>query len=302
MGVGSGRSARDPLTGAVRSGRPAVHRRRQLEDHVGAAGRAVGQVRGELSPGVVDQDPDDDLDARGPQPGDALAGHLRVGILDGDDDPTDAGLDDGVGARAGAARVRAGLERGREGGAPRRLTGGLKGDDLGVATPGRLGRPGVGAVRGHDHRPDPGVGRGGGADAGGQAESADHGRFVLSCPLRHPGLLSGTARENAAHGPSLSSGLSPSALEFHQIGPHRGGGSRTVTAGWELHPTPRGGVRDDVTPRWPFVNRSCQIRPVPVLARVFIAIPTRSRAETEIGSPRLPFRFWRLSRGGFRGP
>ena len=63
-----------------------------------------------------------------------------------------------------------------------------------------------------------------------------------SRPLRHPGLLSGTAREDAAHGPSLSSGLSPSAPEFHRIGPLRGGGSRTVTAGWDFHPTPRGGV------------------------------------------------------------
>ena len=42
--------------------------------------------------------------------GDAAAGDLRVGVGGGDDDASDAGGDEGVGAGRGAAVVRAGLK------------------------------------------------------------------------------------------------------------------------------------------------------------------------------------------------
>ena len=166
----------------------------------------------------------------------------------------DPGRDDGVGAGPGATGVGARLEGGGQRGAPGRGPGGVEGDDLGVAAAGRLGRPGVGPVRGHDDGADPGVGRGRGADVGGQVEGADHGRLVLPCPRRHPGLLSGTARGNAAHGPSLSSGLSPSALEFHQIGPHRRWGFADCHRRLGVAPDPARGRDDHRTPGWPSVN------------------------------------------------
>ncbi len=93
--------------------------------------------------------------------GDALAGDLRVGILERDDDPGDAGLGQRDHAGSGAAVVRAGFERGVDGGAAGPVPGLAQGLDLGVRTAGRLGGALADdlAVAHHD-RADPRVGRG----------------------------------------------------------------------------------------------------------------------------------------------
>ena len=58
-----------------------------------------------------------DVDAGGAQPRQALAGDLRKGVADGDDDAADAGVDQRVAARRRAAVVGAGFERDPGGGA-----------------------------------------------------------------------------------------------------------------------------------------------------------------------------------------
>ena len=90
VGVGPGLGAGDPPAGPVGRGRPPVEGGGQLEDDVGPAGGAVLEVGGELGPDLVGADADVDLDAGGPQGGDAGAGHVGVGVLDADDDPGDA--------------------------------------------------------------------------------------------------------------------------------------------------------------------------------------------------------------------
>ena len=105
VGVGPGLRAGDPLAGAVGRGGAAVERRRQLQHHVGPAGAAVVEVgRQQRLRLRRARTPDLDLDAGGPQPLDALAGDVRVGVLDRHDHPPDAGGDERVGARAGCGR------------------------------------------------------------------------------------------------------------------------------------------------------------------------------------------------------
>ena len=72
------------------------------------------QVRGELPAHGIGFDPDLDVDAGGPQPGDALAGDRGVGIFDANHDAGDTGRDQRIGARRRAAVVRARLERGED--------------------------------------------------------------------------------------------------------------------------------------------------------------------------------------------
>ena len=92
VGVGPGLGAGDPLAGAVGRRGAAVERRGQLQHHVGAAGAAVVQVRGEQRLG---------LGARGRRPRPRCPplaaasmpwpGDDGVRILDGHHDPADAG-------------------------------------------------------------------------------------------------------------------------------------------------------------------------------------------------------------------
>ena len=116
VGVAPGRGS--PVIhwlGAVGCRGAPVERGRQLEHDVRPAGAAVLQVRRELGPHLVRAHADRrprcprPAAARCPAPAD-----VRVGIFDADDDPRDAGRDDRVGARRGAAVVRAGLERREE--------------------------------------------------------------------------------------------------------------------------------------------------------------------------------------------
>src|SRR4029079_3851305 len=65
--------------------------------------------------------------------------------------------------------------------------------------------------------------------------SSTHAPFVAR-------FSGGHGARRGAHTPSLPSGLSPSAPEFHRISQPRGEGSRALTAGRDLHPAPRGDV------------------------------------------------------------
>lgn len=261
VGVGPGRAAGDPLAGAVGRRRAAVEGGGQLQHHVRPAGAPVLQVRGELGPDGVGPDADVDLDPGGAQPGDARPRDLGVGVLDADQDPGDPGRDHRVGARAGAALVAAGLEGGGQGGAPGVGTGGVEGDDLGVAAAGRLGGAHVvDPGGGPQHGADPGVGRGGRAHGGRGLDGAGHQRFVLRWPLLHRSVLhrdragrphtAPRSHPDSHRRPRSSTGSAPAGAGVRGLSPPVG----TFTQ-------PREGVQNNRTTGWPPVNRPCRERP-----------------------------------------
>ena len=110
------------------------------------------------------------------QVGQAPAGHERVGILDGDDRPADAGPHHFRRARPGPADVRARLERAVERRASRPGAGVGERQDLGVRLPRRLVRPASDddALVVDDHRPDHRIGAGAAAAPLGECERAGH--------------------------------------------------------------------------------------------------------------------------------
>ena len=83
-----------------RRGDATVEAHRGLHDGEGAPEAPVHEVRRERAGGVVGADTDVDVDAGRRGGGRALPRHLRVGILERDDDPGDARLDQRVDARA----------------------------------------------------------------------------------------------------------------------------------------------------------------------------------------------------------
>ena len=104
-----------PSGAAVRPSRLAAI----LRTTQGCPVRAVLEVGGQLLGRPRRRPPHGDLDAGGPQRGDAPAGHLGVGVLDADDDPGHPRRDDGVGTGRRAAMVGAGLQGHVERGRPR---------------------------------------------------------------------------------------------------------------------------------------------------------------------------------------
>jgi hypothetical protein len=174
----------EPSAAAVGRRRPAVERRRQLEDHPRSAGPAVVEVGlellGHLGPQATGLDGDTGVAEAGePGPGDE-----RVGIGHGHHDPADPGLDQGVGARAGPPGVGARLE-GDVGDGAARLglaaggPGRVEGDDLGVAASRGLGGTGVDRPVGRDdHGADPRVGGGAGPDGRGELDGGGHALLV----------------------------------------------------------------------------------------------------------------------------
>jgi hypothetical protein len=109
---------------------------------------------------------------------------VTVGITDPNDDPSDAGLDEGATARTGATgvitRLECGVERRT---ACRFVSGGIERDSLRMAAAGRFG----GAiedlpVEGDDNSTNPGVGRGRVADPGGVGNRSLHERQVVDHP------------------------------------------------------------------------------------------------------------------------
>ena len=193
VGVGARRGAGDPLRRAVAGGDATVEAHGRLHHREGAPEPAVHEVRRERAGGGVGADADVDGDAEVAQLGDALPGDLRVGILERDHDPGDAGLGQRDHAGSGAALVRAGLERGVDGGAAGPVAGLAQGLDLGVRTAGRLrGALADDLAVAHDDRADPRIGRG--PPAGGLApgQRPVHELGVgghLSCCSVSPGRL-----------------------------------------------------------------------------------------------------------------
>ena len=114
MGVGAGFGSGDPLRGAVGRCRPAIEAGGKLGDHEWTTRSSMVEVRGKLLGDEIGTDADGDLNPRRLERADALAGDVTVGITDPDDDPSNAGLDEGVTARTGATGVITRLECGVE--------------------------------------------------------------------------------------------------------------------------------------------------------------------------------------------
>ncbi len=260
--VGARRLAGDPAARAVGRGHPAVEGGGALGDDEGATGAPGVQPRGVEGLTRLLEEATLDGDARGSEGCGAARGQ-RVGVGHRVDDPADAGLDERPGARRCATGVVAGLEgdvgRAAAGPVPRLR----EGVDLrvGGARPAVVTRADDRAHGIRDDTADTGVGVGLGPEAG-SVDRPQHQRGALVHVLPsclEPVLRSGSGRkgvERSGHlrapdhddrrrDPTragfvgtccLPSGLSPSVLEFHQVNrPLAAAGSRTVTAGSELH-------------------------------------------------------------------
>ena len=250
VGIGAGLRRGDPLRRAVPRGDAGVEAHRRLHHGEGPAVGAVEQVGREVGADLGGVEADGHVDPCSAEAGDALPGDVGIGVLDGDDDPGDAGLDERVGARRRAAVVRAGLEGDIGGAAPGPVgpvgDGGLECDGFGMPAAGRLG----GALGDHrsgavgEHAADPRVG--GGAAAGGERDRAGalHQQGVtLRVPVRtraaglgHPrrfrscSVLPGRAcgRRRGRHGVPVTGqgrvtrqpcGSSPSPIRTLTVGP-----------------------------------------------------------------------------------
>ena len=197
VGVRPRLGAGDPLAGAVRGGGAAVEGGRQLQHDERSPGAAMVEVRGEEAGGGRLRHAQVDGDPRVAEPGDPPSRHLRIGIFERDDHATDAGSDEGVGARRGAAVVRA------------RFQGDPRGRAREVVPPGRADGRGLrvrsadgvrgafepGAVRGLDHAADPGVRRRRRPHRRGELEGSGHGLRV-GCGGHVVSGASGAARGN----------------------------------------------------------------------------------------------------------
>ena len=159
----AGLFARDPdgLAAASRSDQ-SIGRNGELQLDEGPPFRHAQQVPGMQPARFRIEHAGKDFDAGGAQDGQAAPGDALIGVGIGDDDALQAGLDDGLGAGAGLAVMRARLERHVHGGAARAGPGLSDGLGLGM-------RPAAGlraahgddlaAVWAHDHRADGWVGR-----------------------------------------------------------------------------------------------------------------------------------------------
>ena len=165
----------DPGARTVRRCDATVERRRQLEDHIGAAGPALVQVGGQLFGDLGRCDPLDDLDATLPQQRQAPTTDVGVRVGHPHHDTGDSGPEDRLGTGSRSALVTARLERRVEGGTLRRRSRRCQGVDLGVGAARWAGctRPDDDSV-GDDHRSDPGVRRRGVAYPGRSGDRLGH--------------------------------------------------------------------------------------------------------------------------------
>ncbi len=204
---------------------------------------------------LIDEHARGDVDARRPEAVGPARG-VVARVCDGIDHSCDAGVDEGDRARPGAPRVIARLE-GHDGG---RALGGAGGElrqrvHFGVRGAG-ASMPSLGehvAMSGEDDAADARV-HAPGRSAGGELQRTAHGSGIRHGPLvgDHPrAVLSGSGDASAMPMTSttqcaadtcrLPSGLSPSVPEFHRFNRSpetfrpRARGSRTVTAGSDLH-------------------------------------------------------------------
>jgi hypothetical protein len=200
MDVGPRGCRRDPARGVVGGRDASVQRGGVLPRDVRTAisdgvqpwpqRSALGRVRFDIG---------HDLDAGPAQPLGTSAG-LGVRIVDGVDDLGDAGFDERVRARAGAADVRAGLERDDRRTAARRFAGVAQCRDLGMRTTGRGGCTLAGemALRVQDHRTDGRVRAGPAANRLGQSQRAVHRRLLGLADLHQPFIAPRACARSAA--------------------------------------------------------------------------------------------------------
>ena len=132
MGVAARGEPGDPARRAVGGGGAAVETDGCLEQAVGAAGAALVQVGRERGSGFGGAHSDRGLDAACVQVRDAAAGDAWVGVEHADHDARDAGGEQGVDARRGAAMVGARLEADIGGGAGGVVAGGGQSEGFGV--------------------------------------------------------------------------------------------------------------------------------------------------------------------------
>ena len=193
----------------------AVGRDRELEHDLRAALAHAPDMSRMRPPRLIGADADRDRDAGRGQPAMALAGDLRIGILQRRHHPRDAGRDDGVGARRGLTVVRAGLERHVEGGAAGRAAGAPERLGLGMRTAAGL-RPAASddhraiGLPPHHHGADGGVGPGAPEPAPAERQGQLHeAKVVVRIGPRH--RRAGIHFRAAAGGfPSSSPDNSPS--------------------------------------------------------------------------------------------
>ena len=146
---------------AAGSGDLVVGRHRELQDHMRALVADAPEMPGMIARGLRGAQPDIDRDAGGAQPGMALPGHFRIGILDRRHHARNAGGDDRIGAGRRLAEMRARLQRHIERGAARGLAGARQRLGLGMGPAAGLGPAAADddAVLDHD-RADGGIGPG----------------------------------------------------------------------------------------------------------------------------------------------
>ncbi|CAM5381175.1 hypothetical protein SNARM312S_06099 [Streptomyces narbonensis] len=194
--VGAGLRGADPAGGAVGGGDAAVEGGGVLPPDEGPAVADGGEPGDVARPGLVLQEALLDLHAGGAQ-GVGTARGLRVRVADRVHDPADPGLDQRLGAGAGAAGVVAGFEGDVGGAAAGQDSGLAQGVDLGVRAAGALMEAFADQVSGGvgDDAPDDGVGAGGAETACGELDGASHGgdvgllghRVLLPLRARTPG-------------------------------------------------------------------------------------------------------------------
>ncbi len=186
-----------------------------------------------------------DLDPRFAETSQTTAVDHGVGVEHRRDHAAHAGGQEGLGARRRPPVVVAGLQRAVDGRVARPLTGVGERDHLGVRASGAL-------VPALPH--DPAVAHDDGADEGvwgheatapiGELQRSPHEPLSLAHAPAFPGSEgSGEQRTQATFGRvarPLPSRLSRSVPEFHRVHPRPAAeGSRTLTAGGDLHPAPK---------------------------------------------------------------
>jgi len=146
VAVGAGRGGRDPLTGAVFQCRLAVQRGSHLHAHPRRAPHHAAEKTDVEFARFGGTRADLDLNAGSTQPFETLAADAWIGVGERGHHFFDAGRDQRITARAGAALVGAGLQSHIGGGACHTVAAGLRiaqGHDLGVRTAGALGGTGT---------------------------------------------------------------------------------------------------------------------------------------------------------------
>ena len=118
----------------MRSGEP-VDCCRQLQNNKRPTGATMMQIRAQLTFDTSSTNTHIDFDPGGTESFDPLTSHQRVRVGQGDNNPGDSSVDDGLGTRPGLALVTTWLERGVHGRTAGIFAGFGQCVDLGMRTP-----------------------------------------------------------------------------------------------------------------------------------------------------------------------